>query len=254
MTDQSLTKRIMYAAVLLTAGLTRCIPAAAADKMPATQQNELVQKFCAVCHDDAQMVGGLSLQHFDAAHADPGLVAMLARKLNDGALGAAGIKPLPDRATQDAFLAALSEEAAGAREWVVSRSGSLISVSTVREAAVAANPNKTNLYRLKVTCDLDKRQGNTQLAWAPADVAGSGGTLSAGADSAAPVAFPIANGLGNVHLYTTTEHDGPKLPTGLPQRTLNVSGPIPGDAVSFGFDSLPEETRETLSTCFASRQ
>jgi hypothetical protein len=64
--------------------------------MPVEQQNALLQKYCTVCHKDAHMNGGLSLEHFDAAHPDPGVAAMLASKLKAKAMGAAGI-PLPDR-------------------------------------------------------------------------------------------------------------------------------------------------------------
>jgi hypothetical protein len=46
--------------------------ALASGAMPVPQQNALVQKYCAVCHSDAHMNGGLSLQHFDAAYPDPG--------------------------------------------------------------------------------------------------------------------------------------------------------------------------------------
>lgn len=115
---------------LLFSGL---IPAAAAgDRMPAAQQNALVQKYCAICHNDAHVNGGLSLEHFDAAQPDPGVAAMLVSKLTNGlspkrvialegdprgadviaskmqagAMGAAGL-PVPDRATQGAQVRAL---------------------------------------------------------------------------------------------------------------------------------------------------
>lgn len=55
--------------------------AGAVELMPTTQQNALVQKYCAVCHTDAAMNGGLSLEHFDAANASPSLTAMLVSKL-----------------------------------------------------------------------------------------------------------------------------------------------------------------------------
>jgi hypothetical protein len=40
--------------------------AQATDAMPVARLNELVQRYCAVCHTDAARNGGLSLQHFDA--------------------------------------------------------------------------------------------------------------------------------------------------------------------------------------------
>jgi hypothetical protein len=49
--------------------------------MPATQQNALVREHCAVCHNDAHLNGGLSLEHFDAAHPDLGIAGMLVSKL-----------------------------------------------------------------------------------------------------------------------------------------------------------------------------
>ena len=41
--------------------------ALAVDPMPVEQQNALVQKHCAVCHNDRAKNGGLTLQHFSAA-------------------------------------------------------------------------------------------------------------------------------------------------------------------------------------------
>jgi hypothetical protein len=57
------------------------LAAVANGAMPAAQQNALLQKYCVVCHTDAHMNGGLSLEHFDAAHPDPGVAAMLVSKL-----------------------------------------------------------------------------------------------------------------------------------------------------------------------------
>src|SRR6185369_5265456 len=90
-------------------------PATAAELMPPSQQNALVQKYCAVCHTDAARNGGLSLEHFDASHVDPSLAAMLLSKLRSGAMGAAGL-PAPDKATIDALVSALTSESAGAHE------------------------------------------------------------------------------------------------------------------------------------------
>ncbi len=88
--------------------------------MPVAQQNALVGKYCAVCHTDAIPNGGLSLQHFDAARPDPGLMAMIVSKLKSKALGASG-QPLPDKATQDLFQSTLAVSSFGAERWVVDR-------------------------------------------------------------------------------------------------------------------------------------
>src|SRR5215813_15108040 len=90
--------------------------AAAGEPMPVARQNALVQKYCAVCHDDVHRNGGLSLQHFNASNVDPSLAAMMASKLKSGAIGAAGL-PRPDQATQDAFFNALEAESSGSNEW-----------------------------------------------------------------------------------------------------------------------------------------
>src|SRR5262245_59416135 len=81
--------------------------------MPTSQQNALVQKYCAVCHSDTKMMGGLSLERFDAAHPDPSIAGIMVNKLNGGAMGAAGI-PIPDRSVISALTAALSAVAANA--------------------------------------------------------------------------------------------------------------------------------------------
>src|SRR5438270_4567986 len=98
--------------------------------MPAAEQNALVRQYCAVCHTDAAMNGGLSLQHYNAAKRDPALAAMILSKLNNGAMGAAG-NGVPDKVAQQAWLASTTEQAAGAKEWLVSREGGVLSASIV---------------------------------------------------------------------------------------------------------------------------
>src|SRR5215470_182118 len=100
--------------------------------MPAAEQNALVSRYCAVCHTDAAMNGGLSLQHYDAAKRDPALAAMILSKLNNGAMGAAG-NGVPDKAAQQAWLESTKEQAGGAGEWFVSGEHGLVSASIVRE-------------------------------------------------------------------------------------------------------------------------
>src|SRR5437870_4881425 len=93
--------------------------------MPPAEQNALVRRYCAVCHTDAAMNGGLSLQHYDAAKRDPTLAAMILSKLNNGAMGAAG-NGVPDKAAQQAWLESTREQAARAREWFVSSEDGLV--------------------------------------------------------------------------------------------------------------------------------
>ena len=59
-------------------------PAMAAERIPVRQQNAIVQKHCAVCHNDGTLNGGLSLQDFDAASVAPSLAAMMLSKLTSG--------------------------------------------------------------------------------------------------------------------------------------------------------------------------
>jgi cytochrome c551/c552 len=81
--------------------------------MPVAQQNALVQKYCVVCHDDAQETGGVSLQNFDAAHPDPSVSARMVGMLKSGAMPPKDMDR-PDSATLFAFMNALSAAAVGA--------------------------------------------------------------------------------------------------------------------------------------------
>ena len=165
--------------------------------MPTAQQNALVQKYCEVCHTDAHLNGGLSLEHFDAARPDPGVAAMIiskltslspkqvsasqqqdpsvatliASKMKTGAMGAAGI-PVPDRPTQLALLSALSSEAVGASEWTVSRitnapQAPIFTTSIVQETPSPTNAGDTDMYRLTLACRADTNEAEMQLAWSP---------------------------------------------------------------------------------------
>src|SRR5262249_51515521 len=150
-------------------------------------------RYCTLCHNDANRNGGLSLQHFDAAHVDPSLAAMMVSKLNSGAIGAAGL-PRPDQNTQDALLKALTEKSIGANQWNLERTpdaatqASLVTVSIVREMSASRE-----LYRLKLTCLPYTRAGNVQLTWAPA-AAADGRVVSVKADNRAPLTFRIKGG------------------------------------------------------------
>jgi hypothetical protein len=196
-------------------------PAMASGEMPAAQQIALVQKYCAVCHTDAHPNGGISLQHFDAAHADPGVAemilskltsgiplktvtaaqtdpdaaALVADRLKTGAIGAAGI-PVPDPETQVAFVRALSAEAANFSRWSLNRTevpgtqGPMLTASIVQEAPSPIHSGDADSYRLTITCRPDTRKGEIQLAWAPG-VPSQGQMMSAAVDGDKPVGYKI---------------------------------------------------------------
>jgi hypothetical protein len=70
----------------VTSSLTSTSPSASAMRgsIAVTQQNELTQMYCTACHDDARRVGGLTLEHFDEAPANPTVAAMMLSKLTNG--------------------------------------------------------------------------------------------------------------------------------------------------------------------------
>jgi hypothetical protein len=124
--------------------------AQATDAMPVARRNELVQRYCAVCHTDAARNGGLSLRHFDAALVDPGLAAMLPGKVSANALGAAGL-PVPDKPSQAAWIAAPTSQSAGSDRWTVTRGDD--GRTTAAIPAQTRHPDGTpSLWRLIVSC------------------------------------------------------------------------------------------------------
>ena len=157
--------------------------------MPAAEQNALVGKYCAVCHTDAAMNGGLSLQHYDAAKRDPTLARMILSKLNAGAMGAAG-NGVPDKAAQEAWLASTKEQAAGAGEWFISREDNVVPASTVRQVP-PRRPDATDapIYRIKSACNLTSGADLMQLTWSPQPQ--SGRTMTASVDGNAPIEYRI---------------------------------------------------------------
>jgi cytochrome c551/c552 len=222
--------------------------------MPAAQQNALVQKYCAVCHTDASMNGGISFQHFDAAHADPGDAAMMAEKLRGGAMGASGL-PVPGKVTEDALLAALTAEAAGSDKWTLTRASdpkthAPMLVVGIVEQLPSAFPNSPDFFRLKLTCRADTGQGGVQLSWSPRPPP-QGMVLYAAADGGAQAAYKVegtekmGNGAG------TTGPAAIELSVAqLPARTLTIANALPSDTVVFPFADLAESVRQELSTCF----
>jgi len=241
--------------------------------MPVAQQNALVQKYCAVCHDDVHRNGGLSLQHFDASQVEPSLAAMIVSKLKSGAMGAAGLG-VPDRPTQDGFYDALMAKSAGADNWRLTRTqdparqARLLVASMVREMSSKANPQNPELYRLKLTCRSDTREAEMQLTWSP-QPATSNRTIFVRVDERAPVTHTIegrekmgdgakltdgtdaTSGPAAATLYSTLPKSTPtNLTIPLPARTLAISGIFDDETVVFPFDGLTPTMRQELSICF----
>ena len=216
--------------------------------MPVAEQNALVQKYCAVCHTDAHPNGRLSLEHFDAGHADPGIAAMLVSKLKGGALGAAGLS-LPEPATRQALLHALTEEAEGSDKWTVSRAD-VVTASIVRQIPSMATSGEPTLYRLTLTCNPANRQPSMELAWSPG-VPESGQPMSVSADGNSPVVYRVEGSekMGNGQAGSSGP-GGTALTPALPDRSLTIANLFPGDRVVFPFDELSSTTRQALAACF----
>jgi hypothetical protein len=224
--------------------------------LPVAQQNALVQKYCAVCHDDRHRNGGLSLQNFDASRAEPSLAAMMVSKLETGALGAAGFQ-YPDKATEQGLLDALMAKSTGAEQWTLTRTQDPGSKSQVLVASILRKSSSTTeLYRLKLSCRTDTREAEMQLSWSPKP-ADSPRSMLVAVDNASPTTYTVE---GHVRMGNGLKKDdgsdvmmGPAaavLSTRLPNRTLTVSNLFPDESVTFPFDSLIPNMRQELSPCF----
>jgi hypothetical protein len=240
--------------ILLTLGFA-VIYAQAWAAMPSAEQNALVKKYCAVCHTDASKNGGLSLEHYDAAHRNPALAAMMLSKLNNGAMGAAG-NGVPDHAAQRAWLESTKEQAAGAKEWFVSREDGVVSASIVREAPPREpGSNDAPVYRLIILCDLSTASGEMQLTWSPQPQTGR--TMAASVDGDAPVEYRIEGkeSMGNGGTVQSG-HASVILSSGkgakfaLPNQSLIIRDLFPRETVEFPLAELEQKARSELRTCF----
>jgi hypothetical protein len=259
--------KTISAVATLAVGLITCSAALAGDTMPVAEQNALVHRQCAFCHNDARMAGGFSLDHFDAGRPDPSLVAMMLSKLtrlsleqveaaqNDsdaaalvvdrlktGAMGAAG-KGVPERATQDALVSALSAEARDATNWTVITQGPLLTAGILRELPSTTHPGDTDMFRLGLTCNANTREAEIQVGWAD-NAPEEGRPMSVSVDGNAPLTVKAEGGKKQ---GSATGPGSVILPITLPAQTLTISNALPDETVTFPLGGLPE----TVHQCFA---
>lgn len=258
---------------------------ARAATMPAAQENAVVQKYCGSCHNDALMYGGLSVQHFDAAHPEPSVASMLVSKLTSGhtpqeviaagegangdatilglmkhgAMGAAGVG-VPDEPTQLAFVRSLSAEAAGAEDWDArwaedpATKSRALTANIVRALPSTKFAPASDMYRLMLTCREATHEGEIRLTWANG-VPEEGQEITVSADGRA-FAHKVtggkqqgngAGGPGATILYPSADMN-----LKMPVRNLTISGLFPNETVVFPFDNLSQSVRRDLAACFES--
>jgi len=249
-------KSFGYRAVLLFATMAGWFAASApaAELMPPAQQSALVRKYCAVCHTDAVKNGQLSLEHYDAARANPALAAMLLSKLRNGAMGAAGLG-IPDTATRDAWVAATTAQAERANNWTVIRTeapGSkapVLTASIVRDVAPRKRDTDAPVYRLTLACNAASQQGEIQLTWSPDPQTNR--TFSVSADGAAGIPHRLEGReekMGN-GTAGTSGFAGAMLNAPLPGKTFTIADLFPGETVVFPLGDLDPVARRDLAVC-----
>jgi len=243
---------VLFAALMVGA------PALHASPISPERQTALVMKYCAVCHTDATRNGGLSLEHYDAGTSEPALAAMLLSKLRAGAMGAAGLG-VPDKETQEAWIAATTAQAAQAKTWTVIRTRAtesedpMLTASIVREVAPRKNGLDAPLYRVTLACDTARRLGDIQLTWSP--VAQVDRTFTVSADGGVEIPQTLVGReehMGNGAAGTAGLASA-KLSSPLPQRTLTVGNLFPGETVEFPIGDLDPAIRRELALCFVAR-
>ena len=233
--------------------------------MPAARENALVHKYCAGCHSDKLRYGLMTLEHFDAGHADPSLAAMLLMKITHGrtskdvlasdaktvrammqgsAMAAAGIKT-PDDATQAALARALAQQAQTAFDWNVFEENRAVVASILRGAPSSQVAGAIDAYRLTVSCDEETGAGEIKISWGdPGSKDGTPIRFSVDGVEMSQMVDP-ASGQGNMGVGATV------LKISLPERTLRVSNIVGKGEVEFPLGSLNPPARRRLASCFA---
>ena len=242
--------------------------------MPVAQQNGIVQKYCAVCHDDAKRMGGLSLQNFDAAHPDPNVAGMMVSKLDSGAMGAAGIKQ-PDRPVVEALRSALVAYAVDAKTaaggWTLKSFNDpttkrpLVTASMTQDVSLAAPAGQSGSYELTITCektsDLTKggnASGLAELRLATYTKKGSDASL-AGRQMLESVGRSVPFEVDGRRVEAAVQYVSQdnavaaRFMMPLPSHTLTIRNLFPGETVTFPFGQLSPTLREVLSTCVATK-
>jgi hypothetical protein len=262
-------------AFFMTVSLS-CGVGQAADLMRAADENAVVQKYCGTCHSDALMYGGMSVQHFDAAHPDPTLTAMLLNKITRGhtprdvsgaesaavlqmmkasAMGAAG-GGVPNEETQVAFARSLSMQSKGAYGWNVAWDGAGAQdrtpiASILREKPSVKREGSTDSYRLTVSCRTGTLEGEIKVAWADF-AAGEGQMMPVAVDSAASFQHKVeggrAQGNGNNGPGSTV------LKISRPMQSLTIGNLFADGNIVFPFGELSPAVRQDLSACFPGNQ
>jgi hypothetical protein len=240
--------------------------------LAVAEQNAIVQKYCAVCHDDAKRMGGLTLQNFDAARPDPNVAGMMVSKLDGGGMGAAGIKQ-PDRPTVTALRSALAAHSVDARNaaggWTFrsfndpTTKRPLVTATMMQE--VAGHAGQSGGYELTITCEKtsDLSQGGnasgpagmrlaTYIKQGP-DASVTGRQMLGAVGRSIPFELD-GRSVGAAVQYVRQDNVvAAKFVMPLPSHTLTIRNLFPGETVSFPFGQLTPALREVLSTCVAGK-
>lgn len=217
--------------------------------MQPAQQNGLVKKYCAVCHTDTARNGGLSLEHYDANDPNPALAAMLLSKLQNAAMGAAGLG-VPDKVTQKAWIDATTAQAQRANNWTVKRT-EVLTASIIREVPTREPQVGVPIYRLNLACNPATHQGEIQLTWSPKPQTDRTFFVSVDGNPGIPHQLEGREKMGNGSAVNSGLASA-ILHTPLPLKTLTITDLFPAETVAFPLSDLNQSTKQQLEVCFPS--